>query len=126
MRAHRRTRFAAISRAARRACRATARVADGRIVDGARTCFAATGFTFLDFGAGMGDMMGAERFLGLKRVAHDSTATAVFVHSFLGGGGATVPSARRFRKRPSQGSEKLRLDIILIQPIIAFLLYVGG
>ena len=125
MRAHRRTRFAAISRAARRACRATARVADGRIVDGARTCFAATGFAFLDFGAGMGDMMGAERFLGLKRVAHDSTATAVLVRSFLGGGAATVPSARRFRKRPSQGSEKLRLDIILIKPKIAFY-YMSG
>ena len=68
----------------------------------------------------MGEVMGAERFRGRKRVAHDSTATAVLVRSFLGGGAATVPSARRFRKRPSQGSEKLRLDIILIKPKIAF------
>jgi hypothetical protein len=73
----------------------------------------------------MGEMMGAERFRGRKRVAHDSTATAVLVRSFLGGGAATVPSARRFRKRPSQGSEKLRLDIILIKPKIAFY-YMSG
>ena len=121
MRAHRRARFAAISRAARRA----ARSADGRIVDGARTCFAATGFAFLGLCAGMGEMMGAERFRGRKRVAHDSTATEVSVRGFLGGGAATVPSARRFRKRPSQGSEKLRLDIILIKPKIAFY-YMSG
>ena len=73
----------------------------------------------------MGEMMGAERFRGRKRVAHDSTATEVSVRGFLGGGAATVPSARRFRKRPSQGSEKLRLDIILIKPKIAFY-YMSG